>query len=66
MRKKDVIQHFNGVSNTAQAVGIGQSAVSQWSDIIPMARALQLERQTNGVLKFDDSLYKKTGATHAK
>jgi len=53
MNKKDVIKHFGGANKVAQALGILNSAVSQWGDEIPMRRAFEIERITNGKLKAD-------------
>ena len=53
MNKNDVIKHFGGASKVAEALGILNSAVSQWGDEIPMRRAFEIERITNGALKAD-------------
>ncbi|MDD9154980.1 Cro/CI family transcriptional regulator [Aliivibrio sp. S4TY2] len=53
MKKKDVIEHFGGVGKAAVALGILQSAVSQWGENVPQRRAFEIERITNGVLKAD-------------
>jgi DNA invertase Pin-like site-specific DNA recombinase len=44
MDKKEVIEHFGGVSATARALGITKSAVSKWPEKIPWGRALQIEK----------------------
>ncbi|MDY7026625.1 MAG: Cro/CI family transcriptional regulator [Pseudomonadota bacterium] len=66
MKKQDVIKHFGSQTETAKVCGIGKSAVNQWNDIIPMGRALQIERQTNGALKFDESLYQESATDAAR
>lgn len=38
-----------------RALGISSQAVSQWGDDVPLLRALQLEKLTNGELSVDDS-----------
>lgn len=53
MKKKDVIEHFGGVGKTAIALGVLQSAVSQWGENVPQRRAFEIERITNGALKAD-------------
>ena len=40
-------------------MGISQRAVSGWHDVIPMGRALQVEKVTRGKLKADLSIYDK-------
>lgn len=55
MWKYDVVAHFGSVIAVAKALGIKSAAVSQWPDRIPMRRAYELERLTNGTLKVDDS-----------
>ena len=54
MRTQDAIGYFDGKpSLLAKALGISQSAVSQWGDEVPELRQLQLERITGGKLKAD-------------
>jgi transcriptional repressor of cell division inhibition gene dicB len=56
MDKQEVIKYFGGVSKTAAAVGVTRAAVSKWSARIPWARAMQIERITNGGLRYVDSV----------
>lgn len=51
MKKSDALSHFGGVIATANALGISHAAVSKWSDEIPMLRAYEIERLTEGQLK---------------
>lgn len=52
MRTKTAIDHFGGKpSELAKALGISPSAVSQWGDVVPELRQLQLEKITKGALK---------------
>lgn len=51
MWKYEVVAHFGSVIAVAKALGIKSAAVSQWPDRIPMRRAYELERLTNGALK---------------
>lgn len=53
MKKADAISHFGTTVKLASALGIAQSAVSQWGDEIPKLRAYEIERITNGALKAD-------------
>lgn len=58
MLKQIVIDHFGGKpSALAKALGVAPASVSDWGDVIPEKRAFQLERLTNGELKYDPSLY---------
>ena len=51
MKKSEVIEYFGNVDKTAMALGITKGAVSQWSETIPMRRAYEVERISNGKLK---------------
>lgn len=53
---KDVLNYFGNQADVAQVLGISQAAVSKWPKIIPLLRALQLEKLTNGKLKADEKL----------
>ncbi|MEO9655933.1 Cro/CI family transcriptional regulator [Marinomonas sp.] len=57
MFKSDAIKHFKTSTAIWSALGITSGAVSQWPELIPEKQALRLERITNGVLKYDPSLY---------
>lgn len=54
MKKSDVIKHFGTVGAVAEALGIKGAAVSQWGEQVPMRRAYQIERITNGELKAEE------------
>ncbi len=60
MKKADVINYFGGICKTAAALGIKHPSVSEWQEIIPEGRAYQLEKITNGGLKYDPALYRNT------
>ncbi|MCT8866285.1 Cro/CI family transcriptional regulator [Shewanella xiamenensis] len=51
MKTSDAVQHFNGKSKLAKALGINPASVSQWGDDVPALRAFQIERLTDGKLK---------------
>lgn len=55
MKKSDVIAHFGSVGAVAAALKIAGAAVSQWGENIPVRRAYELERITNGALKVDSA-----------
>lgn len=51
MDKNKVIAHFGGIKETAQALGVTQTAVRRWGKEIPQGRAYQIHVMTNGALK---------------
>ncbi len=51
MKKRDVIEFFGSVGATAEAVGVAQPSVSNWTDPLPELRQLQIERLSCGVLR---------------
>jgi DNA-binding transcriptional regulator YdaS (Cro superfamily) len=58
MRLSDAVSYFGTQQKLADALQIKQGAISSWDeDKIPMARALQIEKITEGKLKADLSLY---------
>lgn len=59
MYKKDVIDHFGTQRAVAKALGISDAAVSQWKEVIPEKDAYRLEAVTAGVLKYQESAYRK-------
>ena len=60
MYKSVVVAHFGNTVKLAAFLKINSSAVSQWGEIIPEKQALKLEKLTDGSLKYDPTLYKKT------
>lgn len=50
MNKKVAIDYFGSAAKLAKALGVSRSAVSQWDDTIPLLRAYQIEKITNGRL----------------
>ena len=53
MKPKDVVKHFGGIVQTAEALGVTRQAVYMWLDRkkIPYQRACQIEINTRGALK---------------
>jgi hypothetical protein len=51
MNKADVIAHYGSQVAVAQALGIKQPSVANWSDPLPELRQLQIEALTGGALK---------------
>jgi len=52
----EVLDHFDGISKTARALGISYQAVRQWVDKgdIPEGRQWQIQALTDGKLKAED------------
>lgn len=59
MRTGDVLQHFGGFAETAEALGISRQAVYKWGKVVPATSAIRIERLTGGQLKIQAHLYKK-------
>lgn len=57
MLKKDVVQHFGSNQAIATALKLNRSAISRWGDLIPLARAYEIEVITKRKLKVDRSMY---------
>lgn len=48
---QDVIEHFEGITGLAHALGISTQAISQWDGQIPPQRAYQIEVVSGGKFK---------------
>jgi transcriptional repressor of cell division inhibition gene dicB len=59
MHKQDAVSYFGTQQKLANALGITQGTIGGWGELVPMGRALQLEKITNGALKADLSVYVK-------
>lgn len=58
MRKETAVSYYGTQQKLADALGMTQGAMCSWNpERIPLARALQLEKITKGVLKADLTLY---------
>ncbi len=55
MKTSTVLLYFKNKVNIGNALGIGKSAISQWGETVPVRRAYELERITNGALKVNHS-----------
>ncbi|MBU6956071.1 Cro/CI family transcriptional regulator [Hahella sp. HN01] len=51
MKKTEAVQFFGSQQALADVLKLHKSAISQWGEIIPELRALQLENITGGKLK---------------
>lgn len=66
MLTKDAEAHFGGRPGILKALGNrSKSAIYQWGDTVPLLAAMELEQLSNGVLKVDLGLYKKSGHTES-
>ncbi len=54
MTTDEVVDYFETQEAVAKALGITQSAVSQWDDRPPMLRQYQIQVLTRGELRADD------------
>ena len=61
MKLDEAIRWAGSQRKLADALGISESAVSQWVDrgLVPMGRAYQIESLSGGALKVDPALYPK-------
>ena len=60
MYKKTVLDHYKSPKKISDVLMISPAAVSQWGEVIPEKNAYRLQEITNGELKVDSSLYRKT------
>lgn len=60
MFKEKVVKHYGSQRAISAALGISDSAVSQWGEVIPERVALKLSSITGGVLAYEPSFYKKS------
>lgn len=57
MLKTDVLKHFPTVVAVADSLGIRRQSVYKWPAVVPITRAVALERITKGKLKVVTRLY---------
>lgn len=53
MNKKEAIEHFGSVTELAKKLNVTTQSISQWGNEIPLRRAFEIDRITNGALKAD-------------
>jgi hypothetical protein len=58
MRKADAVSYYGSQSKLGEALGVAQSTVAEWGELVPLPWACILERG-NRRLKVDLSLYAK-------
>lgn len=54
MKTKDAIEHYGGIKQLAEALGIWPHNISRWGDHVPRARAYELQVKTGGKLRAED------------
>jgi transcriptional repressor of cell division inhibition gene dicB len=65
MKKSDVLKFFKTSKKICEVLNMKSSgAVSQWGDLIPEKRAMQLDRITGGQLRYDECLYQQSSSSH--
>lgn len=51
MKTKDAINHYGGIKQLAETLGIWPHNISRWGEFVPKSRAYELEVKTDGALK---------------
>jgi len=54
MTTKEAINHYGGVKQLAEALGIWPHVIYRWGDTPPKARQYELEVKTGGALRVED------------
>ena len=44
------IEHFGGVNELREALGVSRQAINQWGQFVPIGRAFELQIMTGGAL----------------
>lgn len=61
MLKKDAIAFFGSNRKIAEVLGLSQSAVRGWREVVPLRSALRIQEATFGNVKVDMDRYDKQG-----
>jgi len=51
MKTQQAIEHFGGIKQLADALGIWPHNISRWGEYPPMGRQFEIEVKTEGALK---------------
>ncbi|HBW3346619.1 Cro/CI family transcriptional regulator [Klebsiella pneumoniae] len=62
MYKQDAIKFFGTKTAIAKTLGIAQSSVSVWGELVPEKNAMKLQIASGGALKYDPAAYEKRKA----
>jgi hypothetical protein len=57
MRTKQAIDYYGSQAALARELGIRQQSITDWGDIVPALRQLQLEKLTRGKLKASPDVF---------
>lgn len=57
MLKNEALEYFKSKTKLAAAAGVKPSSVSVWGELVPEKRAMRLQIASDGVLRYDPSLY---------
>jgi len=60
MYKTEAVKYYGNQNKLAAALGVSDTAVSNWSAVIPEKQAFRLARITNSQLSYDPDLYQTT------
>ena len=58
MLKKDVLEFFGGLPETARALRMHEASVRRWPEVIPTQSEYLIELATKGKIKSDETLRK--------
>ena len=61
MDRKDVFEHYKSPPEVAEALGISNSAVHQWGDVVPYYSATRLHHLTGGAIPLKPEQYGRGG-----
>lgn len=59
MRKSDAVSLYGSQSKLGEALGVAQSTIGGWGEVVPLPWAVILERAHRRRLRVDLSLYEK-------
>jgi len=58
MLKKDVLEFFGGLPETARALRMHEVSIRRWPDVVPTQSEYLVELATKGKIKSDETLKK--------
>ncbi len=60
MRKVDAVKFYGTAYKLAASIGVSRQAVASWGELVPISRAYDIERLSQGAVKVKPRLYAKT------